>query len=138
MRKQESNRGKLVKVWDEKVDAQVVGVGQYWKEMPRTGTRGCGIYVLLNGKNSKKPYYVGLTNTSLRGRIRHHTKDHHRGKWTHFSFYQLRRAKYTKDVETIMLRIFEPPGNRAKGTLPSRLRLSKMVKTKEMKEGAGT
>jgi len=128
MRRKESKRGKLVGKWDERVDVAKLKDPHYWRGMPRKGTRGCGIYVLFD---SKGLYYVGLTDTSLRRRIEKHTKNEHKEKWTRFSFYQLRRAKYTKDLETILLRIFAPPGNIVKGRLPSKLKLSKILEAKE-------
>jgi hypothetical protein len=131
MHKQGSKRGKLVKIWEERVPVEKLREPEYLEQMPSSKTRGCGIYALFNGK---RLYYLGLTNRSLRWRIRKHTRDSHKGKWTHFSFYQIRRAKYTKDMETILLRIIQPPGNKIKGRFPSRQRLSTKMKEQAKSE----
>ena len=60
-------------------------------------------------------YYVGLTDFSLRGRIQKHTQDRHKDKWERFSWYQIPKLTLTKDIETILLSIIDPKGNRVKG-----------------------
>lgn len=86
--------------------------------------RGRGIYVLYKGR---KIYYVGLSKRSLRSRLRKHaTRDRHKGKWDNFSFYQIGKTKYIKDIETLFLRICDPPGNRIKGRFKSKYSLNKL------------
>jgi hypothetical protein len=72
-----------------------------------------------------------LANRSLRSRIKQHIRDNHKGKWTHFSFYQTSEVKYTKDFETTLLRIFKPPGNKQSGTFPGH-RLSKRMESEHL------
>ena len=81
--------------------------------------KGRGIYVLYDNHGL---YYVGLTNNSLRYRIRRHTKDRHKKKWNRFSWYNIPNLKYTKDIETALLRITHPKGNRVKGRIGKRKR----------------
>ncbi len=116
MRRKSSDRSKLIKRHLERAS---------WKDssyryLPGSKNRGTGIYVLYNGDNI---HYIGLSKKSLRGRLKQHMNDRHSGKWDNFSFYQILRKKYIKDIETLLLRIFYPPGNRKKGTFRSKYNL---------------
>ncbi len=70
-----------------------------------------GVYALYR---REKLYYVGL-GTDLRKRINQHLKDRHKGKWTHFSLYILRKADHLREIEALVLRIADPTGNYVKG-----------------------
>jgi GIY-YIG catalytic domain len=72
-----------------------------------------GVYALYNGE---KLYYVGLA-TNLYNRLRWHTKNRHRGKWDRFAIFRVRRVRYLKDMETLLLQVAEPPGNSLSGRL---------------------
>jgi len=48
----------------------------------------------------EKLYYVGLA-TNLRSRINQHLKDRHKGKWTHFSLYILRKTEHLRELYDI-------------------------------------
>lgn len=72
-----------------------------------------GIYALYR---KRKLYYVGLA-TDLRRRINWHLRDKHKGKWTHFSLYVLRRDEHLRELEALVLRIADPTGNYTKGKL---------------------
>ena len=78
----------------------------------KSDPKGSGIYALYDNHGL---YYVGLTDFSLRGRIQKHTQDHHKDKWERFSWYQIRDSEHTKDIETIILSIIDPKGNKVKG-----------------------
>jgi hypothetical protein len=123
MQKRKSRKGLLVKLQDEKVPASKLAEREYRSRIPNSKTRGWGVYALFDGP---KLYYIGLSNTSIRSRLKRHTRDRLKGQWTHFSFYQIRRGKYVKDLETILLRIYKPPGNKALGKFPGP-KLSKIV-----------
>jgi len=113
MSKKTSVSGSLITDFDEHVSIEKLNETVYWNTMPRTKTSGCGIYVLFNQKNI---HYIGLAKQSLRERIKDHITDEHKGNWTHFSFYQTCDVKYVKDLETILLRIFNQPiGNKVSG-----------------------
>ena len=102
-----SDKNKLVKTWCEHKDRNC------FKEALGSRQRGRGIYVLYKGD---KIYYIGLSKRSLRSRLRKHaTRDSHKGKWDNFSFYQIGKKKYIKDVESILLRIYRPKGNKISG-----------------------
>jgi hypothetical protein len=74
-----------------------------------------GVYALYR---REKLYYVGLA-TNLRSRIDQQLKDRHRGKWTHFSLYILRKTDHLREIETPLLRIADPTGNYLRGKLKS-------------------
>lgn len=76
-----------------------------------------GIYALYK---SDKLYYVGLA-VNLRRRVIQHLKDRHKGYWDKFSVYLVRDDDHIKALESLMLRISSPPGNRVKGKLPGAL-----------------
>jgi hypothetical protein len=83
-----------------------------------------GIYALYD---NKKLYYVGLSYY-LKERVEEHTRDRHAKKWNKFSIYIFRRKKFVKDVETILLRVIDPPGNTVKGKIPKLNSLQKVLK----------
>jgi len=115
-----SNRSKLIKKHHESVDYNS------YREALGSKQRGKGIYVLYKGDNV---YYIGLSKRSLRGRIRKHaTRDRHKGKWDKFSFYQIGKTKYIKDVESLLLRVFRPKGNRVAGRFKKKYNLAKKIK----------
>lgn len=72
-----------------------------------------GVYALYR---RHKLHYVGLAS-DLRGRIRHHLRDRHRGKWDQFSLYVIRKEDHTREVEALLVRIAEPAGNTQRGQL---------------------
>jgi len=74
------------------------------------GRRRSGVYVL---RKDGTAYYIGLAS-SLRSRLPDHLKDHLRGKWNKFDLYIIRKskAKYIKELETLLIRVAKPVGNR--------------------------
>jgi hypothetical protein len=70
-----------------------------------------GIYALYRGKNL---YYVGLAS-NLMGRLKTHLKDRHRGLWDRFSVYLTVRQDHMKELESLILRIVNPRGNKTAG-----------------------
>lgn len=70
-----------------------------------------GVYALY--KNDRL-YYVGLAR-NLRSRLRSHMRDRHSGKWNRFSIYLTEGDEHLKELEALILRIAEPPGNRVTG-----------------------
>lgn len=70
-----------------------------------------GVYALYR---RGKLHYVGLAS-SLSARLKHHLKDGHQKKWDRFSVYLTIGDTSMKEMETLLLRIVDPPGNRVKG-----------------------
>lgn len=67
-----------------------------------------GIYALYDGDEL---YYVGKS-VELRKRVRHHLRDRHFASWTHFSLYLTRREEHIHEIESLLVRIANPKGNR--------------------------
>uniref|UniRef100_A0A7V3E7M3 GIY-YIG nuclease family protein n=1 Tax=Ignavibacterium album TaxID=591197 RepID=A0A7V3E7M3_9BACT len=70
-----------------------------------------GVYTLYK-KN--KLYYVGLAN-NLMGRLKTHLKDRHRGAWDRFSVYLTIKSSHIKELESLLIRVTNPPGNKLQG-----------------------
>ena len=73
-----------------------------------------GVYALYK---RDRLYYVGLA-TNLLSRVKQHLKDRHARKWETFSVYLTRDSDSIKGLESLLLRIVDPTGNRVKGRLP--------------------
>jgi len=114
--KKKSNKGKIIKNYQDFISIDDVNA---WREIPRRKDQGSGIYALYNNYGL---YYVGLTSGSLGYRIRKHTRDRHAGKWNRYSWYQIKKIGHVKDIETILLRLTNPPGNKIKGRVGKRKR----------------
>ena len=69
-----------------------------------------GIYALYD---DNELYYVGRAS-DLKRRVNQHLKDRHDSQWTHFSVFLIKRADYINDIESLLIRIAEPVGNRVK------------------------
>lgn len=115
--KKSSDKNKLVKKYLENKN------WKSYKDALGSKQRGRGIYALYK-KDSV--YYIGLSKKSLRGRLRKHAlKDRHKNKWNTFSFYQISKTKYIKDIESLLLRIFRPKRNRAIGRFKKKYNLAR-------------
>jgi hypothetical protein len=119
-KRKKSDRSKLVKKFIEHQNWKL------YKNALGTKQRGRGIYVLYK---KGEIYYIGLSKRSLRGRLKGHAiRDRHKGKWDNFSFYQIGRKKYIKDIESLLLRIYMPKGNKCSGRFRSKYNLSRYRK----------
>ena len=70
-----------------------------------------GIYALYR---KGKLQYVGLAS-NLRARLHRHLHDRHKDSWDHFSVYLTIDNRGIKELETLLLRIVSPSGNRVGG-----------------------
>lgn len=70
-----------------------------------------GVYALYKGE---RLYYVGLAR-NLRGRLKQHLRDRHRALWDRFSVYLTVGERHVKEMESLLLRILRPPGNKHAG-----------------------
>lgn len=75
--------------------------------------RRSGVYALYR---RRKLYYVGLAS-NLMGRLRTHLRDRHHGAWDRFSVYLTVQSDHMKELESLLLRIAGPEGNRVSGRL---------------------
>ena len=85
-----------------------------------------GIYALFK---KDRLYYVGLAR-NLKGRIKSHNRDRHQNKWTHFSLYIIRKEEHIKEIESLVLRIAYPAGNKVRGKLKQSKDLRPLLKRK--------
>lgn len=70
-----------------------------------------GVYALYRRHNL---YYVGLAN-NLMGRLKQHLRDRHNGSWDRFSVYLTEHDGHMKELESLLLRIATPSGNKQTG-----------------------
>jgi hypothetical protein len=111
----------LVREYLERVGGDVLE-GDHYRSILAEMIRGhAGVYALYK---DERLYYVGLA-TNLMNRVKHHLKDRHMGKWNRFSVYLTTTGEHTKPIESLLLRIINPAGNRVRGRLPG----SKDLKT---------
>ncbi len=93
-----------------------------------------GIYALYD---ENELYYVGKS-IDLKKRVKQHLKDRHYASWTHFSLYLVRKSEHIHEIESLLIRIANPGGNRVipkgKSSGPMLQQLKKMVKQKQQEE----
>jgi predicted GIY-YIG superfamily endonuclease len=83
-----------------------------------------GIYALYK---KDRLYYVGLA-TNLKSRIKAHIDDKHKNKRSHFSLFIVKQHDHIKELESLVLRIAYPKGNRVKGKLKNSKDLRPLLK----------
>jgi len=88
--------------------------------------RRAGIYALYR---KRKLYYVGLAS-SLMGRLKTHLKDRHHGLWDRFNVYLTSGGVDIKEIESLLLRIANPSGNRVGGRLSKSENLRSLLNRK--------
>src|ERR1700722_2365049 len=69
-----------------------------------------GVYALYR---RGEIYYVGLAS-NLRSRLAHHMKDRHQDSWDRFSVYVTIGDSHIREMESLIIRILKPPGNKQK------------------------
>jgi hypothetical protein len=97
---------------------------RYRDEITRLIKHGQGVYVLYR---RNKLHYIGLAS-DLRGRIKHHLRDRHKGKWDRFSLYIIKKEGHIREIESLLVRIAEPPGNFQRGKLKRSKNLLPLLK----------
>lgn len=73
-----------------------------------------GVYALYR---KEKLYYVGLAK-NLRSRLKSHLHDRHGTSWDRFSVYLTLGEQHLRELESLILRIVQPKGNKQKGKFP--------------------
>jgi hypothetical protein len=109
-----SSKGALIKGMSKILPREILENPVFKKKMGEVMKGYAGIYALYNNETL---YYVGLTR-NLYGRINWHFIDRHKGKWNRFIIFRIKKVNYLKDIETLVIRIFNIKGNRAKGHVP--------------------
>jgi hypothetical protein len=96
-----------------------------------------GVYALYKGDQL---YYVGLAR-NLKARLRAHLRDRHKGLWDRFSVYLTNGDAHMKELESLMLRVIKPEGNRVKGKLKGskdqRSELERRIKEEQERKRRG-
>jgi hypothetical protein len=104
-----TSRGALVSQYLEGISRTALAeYQQFFREQAR---RRNGVYALYR---KKKLYYVGLAR-DLRGRLKTHLRDKHGESWDRFSMYLTVGDDHIKELESLVLRIVRPTGNRQRG-----------------------
>lgn len=73
--------------------------------------RRTGVYSLYR---KGKLYYAGLAS-NLRSRLKTHLKDRHKDSWDSFSVYLTIGDHHLRELESLILRVVQPPGNHQLG-----------------------
>ena len=99
---------------------------KYWKKNGRhlgdLVGKSHGVYSLYKGG---RLYYVGLAS-NIPGRLDQHLRDPHKGLWDNFSVYLTLESGFMKELESLVLRIAEPKGNKQGGNFVKAQDLRKM------------
>ena len=129
-KKKRTVKGALVKGFLEKKDR--LGFELLLPRYREVIGNSSGIYALYKGK---KLYYIGIAQNLL-NRVAAHSKDKHKGKWDKVSFFVIDRHRYSKDIETVILRIAEPKGNGTRGKFEKHYELQDKLNrvSREMKD----
>ena len=125
-RSKRTRKSELVRWYAENLGADLLDIGEI---VERVLGKKSGVYVLIRGN---EPYYVGLAS-ELRHRLPKHREDRLAGKWDRFSFYAM-KTKYIKDVETLLIRLIDPDGNKTGGNFDWHRNLKKRIKKEIKKE----
>ena len=97
---------------------------KYHREITELVQTQHGVYALY--KNDRL-YYVGLA-VDLRRRIKQHLRDKHGGRWNRFSLYLVRKVDHIKEIESLLLRIADPAGNKQGGRLRKATNLERQLR----------
>lgn len=96
--------------------------------------KSSGVYALYH---EDELYYVGRA-TQLRRRVNQHLKDRHDASWTHFSIYLISNDSHIGEIESLLVRIANPKGNRVKpkgrDSRELRKQLEHLIKQKHREE----
>jgi predicted GIY-YIG superfamily endonuclease len=82
----------------------------FYKQVTELIGNSHGIYALYD---ENELYYIGKS-TDLKNRVKQHLKDRHLASWTHFSLYLVRNADHISEIESLIIRVANPKGNRKK------------------------
>ncbi len=83
-----------------------------------------GIYALYHGN---RLFYVGLASY-MHIRLKQHLNDRLADKWDRFSIYLTKNTEYLKEMESLVLRIAHPVGNKAGGKFVAAKHLMSEIK----------
>lgn len=113
---------KLVAEHLEKISWEVLG--EYPDVVSEMISGRAGVYALYR---RDRLYYVRLAS-DLRSRLRTHLRDRHGNAWDRFSVYLTEDSDHIKELESLLLRIASPRGNKQGGKFIASLNLSSDVR----------
>jgi hypothetical protein len=122
-RRQKSNKGVLIRGMSKALPIELLAEPAFEESLNRMMRGYAGVYALYKNRHL---YYVGLA-TNIHARIRGHAK-HKKGRWDSFAIFRINRVRYLKDLETLLLRVAEPPGNKVSGHLQRTQDFTRMLK----------
>ena len=111
--KRKSNKGALIKGMSKRLPIELLDEPSFKEGLQQIMRNYAGVYALYY-KNAL--YDVGLA-TNLYWRLLGHTRNRHKGQWDSFAIFRVDRVRYLKDIETLLLCVAAPPGNRVSGHL---------------------
>lgn len=117
-----SNKGQLVSQHLEKISRKAL---EKYQGILKEYVKGRhGVYALFR---KGKLYYVGLAS-NLRNRLKTHLKDRHAQTWDSFSVYLTIKDEHLHELETLILKIASPKGNKISGNFINAQNLRPMFK----------
>jgi hypothetical protein len=118
-----STKGRLLKGMSRKLPIEIFKHPAFKRGLKDLMKGYSGIYALYNGK---KLYRIGLTSDLL-SRVKTYFKPPHKGKWNQFAIFRIGKAAYLRDIETVILGITDPPGNKVKGRVPKDVDINRLL-----------
>ena len=104
-----SNKGQLVSQHLENISRKAL---EDYQDILKEYVKGRhGVYALYRNGNL---YYVGLAS-NLRNRLKTHLTDRHAQTWDSFSVYLTIKDSHLHELETLILKIASPKGNKQSG-----------------------
>jgi predicted GIY-YIG superfamily endonuclease len=119
-----SGKGALIRGMSGRLPLEILQSPMFEDKLKELMRRYAGIYALYKGK---RLYYVGLS-TDLHWRISRHATNRHAGRWDHFVVIRIKRVKYLKDIETLLHRLTDAPGNRVRGNVPKDADITRVLR----------
>ena len=107
----EVSRGKRPLVIEHLEGISRAAINRYPDIITEFVRRKSGVYALYKGESL---YYVGLAK-NLRSRLHGHLRDRHAEAWDRFNVYLTQGDEHLKELESLILRIASPKGNRVAG-----------------------
>ena len=109
--KKRSDRSRIITHKLERLSKKIFE--RYKKEVLQYIGSKPGVYALYD---ERELYYVGRASDLAR-RVNDHLKDRHSALWTRFSVYLVKKSQYANDIESVVISIADPKGNKAKPNL---------------------
>lgn len=96
---------------------------KYAKQLSELIGKKHGVYALYDEDDL---YYVGKA-VDLKRRVGQHMKDRHLSQWTHFSLFLTTKSAYIDEIESILITLANPKGNKVKPRGRVNNKLKKML-----------